>query len=384
MDFAHEMPATYYALFVKALGGSAVTIGLIGFVSMISSALVQFPGGYLADKHGRKRLISTMTFGMALSYVFYALAPNWQTVMLGATIHSLCLVYQPALNAILMDSLPPEKRGMGFSIINLITSASTTPAPLVAGWLFTKFGLTPSVRIGYAFVLLGSLTAAFLRLRLKETIKDPEPINTHDLLRSYPRAIVESFRVWKVVPRSAFVLFIINAVTSFSNSIMMPMILLYVVEDLGISPVDWSRVMTVLFTSMIVLSIPIGKIVDRIRRKVCIMLSQILWVLTFILIINGNLARLYIAMPLAGMMIILSNASISALFADLIPQKQRGKASGFRNFFISIIVAFGQLLGGLLYEKVSHLMPFLLQFVFIVPPFLLTLLFIKEPETREE
>jgi len=184
MDFATEIPSTYYALYVKALGGSAATIGLIGFASMISLALVQFLGGYLADKHGRKKLVSTMTFGMALSYVFYALAPGWHTILLGAIIQNLCLIYRPALNALLMDSLPPEKRGMGFSITNLITSVSTTPAPLIAGWLYVRFGLVSSMRLGYILALLSAITAAILRLRLKETIKNPEPIKLSEVFRS--------------------------------------------------------------------------------------------------------------------------------------------------------------------------------------------------------
>jgi len=383
MDFAMEIPSTYYALYVRALGGTAATIGLIGFASMIAHALVQFPGGYLADKHGRKQLISTMTFGMALSYAFYAFARSWEVIMLGAVIHSLCLIYSPALYAIIMDSLPPEKRGMGFSIINLITSVSTTPAPLVAAWLYSRFGLVPAMRVGYALVLLASLTAALLRLRLEETIENPKPIDLKELLRSYPQSILESFKVWKFVPNSAFVLFIVNSITSFSNSIMAPVVLLYVIEDLGISPIDWSRMLTFLFISMIFLSIPVGKMVDKVGRRVCILLSQILWALAILLLIYGNLFRLYIGMPLIGVLNILMMSSVSALFADLVPQTQRGKISGFQNFFGGIIVAFGQLLGGVIYEKISHKTPFLLQFVFVVPAILLMLLFVKEPKVRE-
>ena len=51
MDFAREIPSTYYGLYVKELGGSAYIVGLIAFASMIAQALVQFPGGYLADKY---------------------------------------------------------------------------------------------------------------------------------------------------------------------------------------------------------------------------------------------------------------------------------------------------------------------------------------------
>ena len=54
VDFAREIPSTYYGLYVRALGGSAATVGFISFISMITQSLVQLPGGYLADKYGRK------------------------------------------------------------------------------------------------------------------------------------------------------------------------------------------------------------------------------------------------------------------------------------------------------------------------------------------
>jgi len=109
MDFAMELPGTYYSLYVvdPALGGTETILGIIGFVSFLALALVQFPGGYLADKHGRRWLISTMTFGVALSYIFYALAPSWHSILVGAMVGNLCLIYQPALLAMTADSLPP-------------------------------------------------------------------------------------------------------------------------------------------------------------------------------------------------------------------------------------------------------------------------------------
>ena len=86
---------------------------------------------------------------------------------------------------------------------------------------------------------------------------------------------------------------------------------------------------------------------------------------------------------MVGVLNVLMMSSVSALFANLVPHTQRGKVSGFQNFFRGIIVAFGELLGGVIYEKVSHKMPFLLQFVFVVPAMLLMLLFVKEPKVKE-
>jgi MFS family permease len=50
MDFANELPGTYYSDYVKnELGGSATILGIIMFASLIALASVQFLGGYLAD-----------------------------------------------------------------------------------------------------------------------------------------------------------------------------------------------------------------------------------------------------------------------------------------------------------------------------------------------
>ena len=384
MDFASEMPATYYGLYVEALGGSAATVGLIGFAAMMAQALVQFPGGYLADKYGRRWLISTMTFGVALSYGFYALAANWQIIMVGAIIMNICLIYRPALNAIIMDSLPPDRRGMGFSIINLITSVSTTPAPLIAGWLLTQYDLVPSMRMGYGIVVAAYLVASFLRLRLKETVKDPEHIDLRQLLGTYPQSVVESIRVWKEVPRSAFVLFVTGLIMNFSLSLFMPVLVFWIVEDLGISEVSWSFILTVLFVSMIVLAIPCGKLIDRIGKKKPLVLAYLLFLVVIPLFIFGDFYRLLLAMPMVGLLQILFHAATSSLNADLVPQSNRGKVVGSSGFFVLIAASLGQLAGGFMYDNVSHSLPFSLQFIFLVPALIVTVIFIKEPKKKEE
>jgi len=76
MDFAGELPGTYYSDYVIQLGGSATILGVIMLVSLLALASVQFLGGYLADKYGRRWLVSTLTFGVAMAFIFYATAPS--------------------------------------------------------------------------------------------------------------------------------------------------------------------------------------------------------------------------------------------------------------------------------------------------------------------
>jgi MFS family permease len=384
MDFAGEIPGAYYPLYVKDLGGNEAIVGLIGFVSFLCIAAVQFPGGHLADKYGRKWLISTMTFGVALSYIFYALAPSWEFIMLGAMLQNLCLIYQPALFAMISDSLPPEKRGMGISITQLIGSVSTTPGPIVAAFFFLQYGSILGMRISYGLVVALFLVAAVLRLSLKETIRDPPKISPREVLNAYPESLRESFKVWKIVPRSTFYLFLSFLVGGFSFAMIQSFTVIYAVEDLGLSRPDWSLVLMFLFVAMIILSIPIGKLVDRAGRKIPLLLSYLFIIPSMLLFIYGDFFKLAISLVLMGVVQLMMFSSYQALMADLVPRDQRGKVIGFSQFFNYITMAVGVLIGGIVYNSVSHQLPFFLVVVFIVPQFLLTFFMVHEPKQREQ
>jgi predicted MFS family arabinose efflux permease len=47
-------------------------------------------------------------------------------------------------------------------------------------------------------------------------------------------------------------------------------------------------------------------------------------------------------------------------------------------------MAVGSIVGGVLYERVSNQLPFYVAMLLVVPSIVLTLLFVKEPEKREQ
>ena len=386
IDFAMELPATYYSLYVLKLGATETILGMIGLFSFLALASMQFPGGYLADKFGRKWLISSMTFGVALCYIFYAIAPSWHLILIGAVLMSLFnSTYQPALMAMIADSLSPERRGMGFSIIMLITSASTTPAPIFAGILYNQFGLVQGMRIGYGIVVAFFLIAAFLRLlRLKETVVNTQKPSLNELLRSYPVAMKESFGVWKKLPSSMFYLFLSTTIIIFGIAAVNLYFVVYAVKILFIDEAIWPYILTALPITMIILSIPIGKAVDKINRKLPILAAYIIFGASMWLFVYGDLPRLFVSLILLGVGQVMMNSAFSALQADLTPKEQRGKVNGFTNFANYILMALGSITGGILYEHVSPQLPFLLAIVLIIPSFVLTLIMVHEPEKREQ
>ena len=384
MDFASEMPTPNYQYYVQALGGTGIALGLIGFCGFIALAAVQFPGGYLADRYGRRWLVSTMTFALALCFLFYALAPTWHFILVGAVILNLCLIYQPALWAMISDSLPPERRGMGFSLIMLINSVTTTPGPVIAGILLWMFGLIPSMRIVYLIMTVLYLSAAVMRLRLKETVTSGDPIRIQEFASSYPKAIRESWGAWKVVPRSMFWLFVAQTITQFGVAGVQVIVALYARDVLLIPESIWWIVFVPLFLSMLVVSIPIGKLIDKAGRKVPLLLSAVLQVPTVLLFIYGDFTRVLVSMSLLGVTILLGMSAGSAMQTDLVAQENRGKIIGFTNFVGYVATAIGMLLGNWLYVSVSPQLPFFLLLALSVPQFMILLLLVSEPGKREQ
>jgi MFS family permease len=385
IDFASEIPATYYALYVLQLGATETILGIIGLSGFLALASMQFPGGYLADKFGRKWLVSSMTFGVALSFILYALAPSWHFILIGVVLMNFFnSIYQPALMAIVSDSLPSEKRGMGFSIIMLITSTSTTPGPLVAGLLYNQFGLVTGMRVAYGIVVALFLTAALLRFRLKETFIDTPRPSWKEFFRSYPTSLKESIRVWARIPSSMFYLFLSGVFMMFGVAAVQLFLVAYAVNILHVDKVMWAYILTVLPITMIVLSIPIGKIVDKINRKVPILAAYAFIFCSLLLFVNGNVIQLFLSLMLLGVGLVMTNAGSGALQADLTPRESRGKVQGFSSFVNNIVMALGAAIGGFLYEHFSPELPFYLSMSLIIPAFLLTLAMVHEPRKREE
>ena len=230
MYSTQPIPDTYASLYYVSLGATPFLMSLMFFIGALATAFVQFPGGYLADKHGRRWLVATMSFGLAIGYVFYVFAPSWHFIVIGMVIQNLCLIYTPALMSMMLDSLEPSKRGTGFNFQSVLMNLIMIPAPLIAAALVLVGGeyVSPQsdlgMRIAFSIVLVAYTIAAFLRLKLKETLPfngENDRPNILQAFREYPKIVRESWQVWSKVPGSAYYLFlttiVINSLVSVAT-----------------------------------------------------------------------------------------------------------------------------------------------------------------------
>lgn len=390
MDIGMEMPVPYYQQYVDALGGNLfpMALGIIGFANYFIMAFVAVPGGFLADRFGRRWLIVTMTFGIAVSYLFFAVAPLWQItaswhlILIGTIVQSLCLIYQPALFAMVQDSVPPERRGVGSSLINMIHGTFNTPGTVIGGILVVSLGLIAGMQAVYLTVMLLFIAAAIWRLKLKETIINTDKIRFRYFLSSYSQAIKESLRVWKVVPRTVFWLFTIQVTTMFTLALTSVINAIYARDVLGIAQNQWFLAYIPMLIAMVIASYPIGKIIDQVGMKLPLTIGPVVLAVSMILFIDGNLLSITVSLALLGLLHLLIMSSAMALSACLVEPRNRGKIAGGVNFVGYILTGAGMVIGNFLYNLFPAL-PFYLTIVLVIPMILIIVFRIHEPKIED-
>ncbi len=383
---AQPIPETYASLYYLNLGADAFLISIIGFVGSIAVALVQFPGGYLADKHGRRRLIVSMTFGLALGSLFFIFAPSWHFILIGSLIQNFCSIYGPALMAMVIDSLPPQNRGAGYSLQSVITTLVLLPAPLIAQYLVVTFNFDLGMRVGYTIVASAYFAIALLRLRLTETL----PLNAETvkpnfitMLKNYPKYVKEGVHVWRKVPQSAFNLFLAVIVANGLVVSCQAYFVIYATSVLSITLEQWAIITAFRYLSIAIPGILAGLSMDVMGRKRFLILGYLLYIPGMLLFVYADFYLMLLAFFFFGLGNLLQLNSYLVLMGDLVSRNLRGTVTGCMQFFMFIMQAGMQVLVGVLYAFVYPQLPFLLLAATAIPLSLFVFWKVHEPTIRE-
>jgi len=280
------------------------------------------------------------------------------------------------------DSLPPDRRGVGSSLIEMIHGTFNTPGPAIGGFLVISLGLVAGMQGVYLILMVLFFAAALWRTRLKETIVNTEMIRFRYFISSYPQAIKESFKVWKVVPRSVFWLFLVQIMTMFALALTNVINALYARDVLGIPQDQWFLAYIPMLITLVLVSYPVGKMVDRVGMRLPLALGPIVLIASLLLFINGNLFTVMGSLALTGLVHLLIMSSGTALSACLVEPQNRGKIRGSLNFVGYLLTGIGMLLGNFLYVLTPQL-PFYLTLALTVPMLLVVVFRIPEPRKED-
>jgi len=382
--FTFSLVFSFESPYFRELGAPPLVIGLMGSTGAAVLGLVRIPGGYITDKYGRKQIIVTMTFSIALSYLFYIFAPDWRFVLVGMIISNLSLIYQPALDAILADSIPPEKRGMGYAATNVVPNIPTIVAPVTAGFLVETYGLVPGMRIVYTIVFFCLMAAAVVRLFfLRETLKNPQKIRLAEMKAAFKNSLGAIAKASKDMSRSLKFLTIAFLLSAFEEPMFRMFTSLYVFDVIKVSKIEWGLANTASVATTLILGFPLGKLIDKFGRKKSIILAYFFFVPSGVLFLFcGTFAQLlviYLMFAVGGSILY---PAYSALMADMIPKEKRGRILGTIVTLNILATVPSSALGGFLYG-VYPAYPFVLAIFLGITVSLIILSKVKEPKTRE-
>jgi len=344
---------------------------------------VAFPGGYIADRYGRKTIIVFATFANALCHLSYALALDWRYILLALVIGNLTRISNPALQAITADSIPPKKRGS-----RLLNPADHDGVDIYARASDRHHDLRLlRVRPGYegriCLLSRGLLHLQPERLRLTETLENAERISLKEILLAFPRSYVASFKMLFTIPKALQYLILTNNIISFATSFFGSYIIVYATTDLGLSKPDWGIILTAQAVVTTLLVVPIGKAIDVIGAKIMMILFNLMLIATVLLTIYANFNSLLFIMPVMGIAFSANGVASQKLTAGLTQKNLRGKMAGLFRFFSLIVGGVSGLIGGLTYENTAHANVFIVGAVILLIGAIVLVWFVH-PQQQEE
>ncbi|KAA0549888.1 MFS transporter [Bacillus sp. BGMRC 2118] len=186
---------------------SAKVTGLMLLVNVVIGASVNFLGGYIADKYGRKKIMAFAEVLRFLAFAMMALANSpWLELpvltYLMMTVNSICWgLAGPANQAMLIDVSTPEQRKLMYSITYWASNLSIAVGGIIGGIFFKEYLFELFTAVAFSAFII-ALMVLFL---IKESYVPKEV----DAKTSF--SPVEMFRSYKtVIQDKLFVLFIIS------------------------------------------------------------------------------------------------------------------------------------------------------------------------------
>jgi len=366
---------TFWSLYVLELGASLYTLGLLAFVSGLIRVLMQVPVGYLSDRVGRKSLVFWGGLIPSFAPFTYLFATRWEHLIPGVMLEAFTNIVLPARQAMFADAIEADKRATAFAAIHTLFSLFSTAMPIIGGLLLERSGVIQGMRVAFLFsgvvmIITGVARGVFLRetmiltkrpagFSIKEKIQDMfEPVINLDTLR--------------IVVFAAFLYSLaVGFLTNYS--------VVYAVDVIGLSKVQWGIVAGGMGMVGIVTRIPIGLMIDRFSRKLCILMSYATRpILILVFTIATNFPQVLIIQMADNIFSYVQQPALEALVNDIASEERRGRAYGALNFIPGTALMIGPVLGVYIWGLFGAAWSFYVSALFSAAAAVILSVFLKE------
>mgnify|MGYP001047342319 CR=1 FL=1 len=360
-DLSSEMIMPILPMFVTALGGAGLTVGLVGgFRDSISSILKVFCG-YWSDRAGKRKIfVSSGYLTSSLFKLLLALSKTCRHVVIFAALERVGKGLRTAARDAIIAETMTKERGKGFGIHRALDTSGAILGSIVVFLLFWFFGFSFKLIILIAGVVA---FASLIPLRfVKEGKTEPRDMTINVSLKNLPKSLKLFILISGIfaLGNFSYMFFIIRAQQFFPGKLPIAAVplLLYVLFNIFYAG----------------FAVPLGALSDKVGREKVIILGYLLFSLTsFGFAFVTSLPAFIILFALYGITYAAVDGNQRAFVSDLSSQQLRATALGTFHTTTGLMALPASLIAGFLWQNISPEITFIYG---SIPGFISVLLFI--------
>jgi len=251
VGLGEKMSERFLPIYLIALGGTPIVIGLLSGLDNLLSALYSYPGGWLADKLGYKKALLVFNLMAVFGYAIVVLFPHWIAVLVGALFFlSWTAVSLPATMSLISAVLPAGKHTMGVSVHSMIRRIPMALGPVLGGFFIVRYGRVQGVR--YAF--LAAIVFALVALVVQQRYIEDNPATHKKSARGRFSPNLRHLLVSDILVR-------------FCEQIPDAFVVVWVMQNNALSAVQFGVLTAVEMVTAMLIYIPVAYLADRSTRK---------------------------------------------------------------------------------------------------------------------
>lgn len=337
IGLGEELWKKFLPKYLEALGAGAPVIGLFGTAETFFDAVYQYPGGWLADRFGRRRAFLVFLLLASAGYLIYLFSTSWPLMFAGL---AFAMAWQsmasPAIFALIGDALPPERRAMGFTLQSILKRVPIIVAPMIGGALIARAGITRGIHIGLVVTLCLVAITVLLIQRINIEVKVADAMDIRGVWRSFHSALKR--------------LLISDIIIRACEGLTGVLTVLYVINVHGLSAARFGTLIAIQMTTSILVYIPAGKLADRMGRKPFVIVTFLSFaVFPIAVILAPNFGLLVVAFIIGGLREI-GEPARKAMIVDFSKETVRARSVGLYYLVRSLSITPAAAIGGLLWS----------------------------------
>ena len=320
-------------LYAAELGADVAQVGVIAAMNAYVAAFLLIPMGLLSDRVGRHRLLVGGLTLFTLAPLLYPLASNPTQLILVRVIHGMAAAaFLPAAIALVIDLTPPEKRGSAIGWYTASLQLGLMAGPITGGFLLRYFGFDP---VFYACAAVSAVALILISARVRAFVYQPAP----EAAEARSWGWMKQTLVFAALMTPMFI-----AVGSGTIATYIP----FYADFLGTNEASAGAIITAMYASSALLRIPVGRLADKVDKKLIITSGLGLSALAVGLISPFHtLPQLILLAILFGIGMGVAMPASLAMAADFSPARARGLTMAISTSFFQVGFAVGTTAMGL-------------------------------------